>query len=78
MDIGGDRSATIAGMMNFVGQTGAFAISVIFGKIVDFTHSFDAPQFVMIGVLIIGGLCWLFIDASKQIKLESKLPSILP
>ena len=67
VDIGGDSSATLAGIMNFVGQTGAFAMSVIFGKIVDFTHSFDAPQFVMIGILIIGRLCWLFIDASKKI-----------
>jgi MFS transporter, ACS family, glucarate transporter len=64
--------------MNFVGQTGAFAMSIIFGKIVDFTHSFDAPQFVMTGVLFIGGVCWLLIDASKKIKLESKIPSILP
>jgi hypothetical protein len=53
-------------------------MSVIFGKIVDLTHSFDAPQFVMAGVLFIGGLCWLLIDASKKIMLEPKIPSILP
>ena len=64
--------------MNFVRQTGAFAMSVIFGKIVDLTHSFDAPQFVMAGVLIVGGLCWLLIDASKKIKLEPEISTVLP
>ena len=69
VDIGGDRAATIAGIMNFFGQSGAFVMSVVFGKIVDMTHSFEAPQFVMVGVLIVGGLCWLLIDASKKIVL---------
>ena len=54
---------------------GAFAMSVIFGKIVDLTHSFDSPQFVMVGVLIVGGLCWLLIDASKKIILVPNPPS---
>jgi ACS family glucarate transporter-like MFS transporter len=67
VNMGGQRAATVAGIMNFFGQMGAFAMSVIFGKIVDLTHSFDSPQFVMVGVLLLGALCWLFIDASKKI-----------
>jgi MFS transporter, ACS family, glucarate transporter len=70
VNMGGDRAATVAGIMNFFGQMGAFLMSVIFGKIVDMTHSFDAPMFVMVGVLIIGAICWLLIDASQQITLE--------
>jgi sugar phosphate permease len=67
VDIGGNRAATVAGIMNFFGQSGAFTISVIFGKIVDLTHNFDAPLYLMVGVLITGAICWIFIDASKKI-----------
>jgi hypothetical protein len=34
---------------------------------VDFTHSYETPQYLMLSVLIIGGACWLGIDASKKI-----------
>jgi MFS transporter, ACS family, glucarate transporter len=67
VNMGGDRACTVAGIMNFFGQMGAFLMSVIFGKIVDLTHSFDSPMFVVMSVLMIGALCWLFIDASKKI-----------
>jgi MFS transporter, ACS family, glucarate transporter len=67
VDIGGNRAATVAGIMNFFGQSGAFSISVIFGKIVDLTQNFDAPLYLMVGVLIAGAICWIFIDASKKI-----------
>ena len=69
VDIGGDRAATIAGIMNFFGQIGSFAMGVIFGKIVDLTHSFEVPQFIMAGILVVGSLCWMMIDASKKISL---------
>jgi MFS transporter, ACS family, glucarate transporter len=73
VDIGGDWAATLAGIMNFFGQAGAFAMSVIFGNIVDLTHSFEAPQFVMVGVLVFGALGWLLIDASKKIGMAPKI-----
>ena len=55
VDIGGDKVSTLTGFMNCFGQLGAFAMSVIFGKIVDFTHSYEAPQFLMMGVLTWAG-----------------------
>lgn len=73
VDIGGDRVSTITGIMNFVGQSGAFIMSIFFGKIVDITHSYEAPQYVMLIVLIIGGLCWLRIDSSKQLILKPEI-----
>jgi len=63
IDVGGDRVSTITGIMNFCGQSGAFIMSIIFGKLVDFTHSYETPQYVMLIVLIIGGSCWFGIDA---------------
>jgi MFS transporter, ACS family, glucarate transporter len=78
VDIGGDRAATIAGIMNFFGQIGSFFMGVIFGKIVDVTHNFETPQFVMVGVLIVCGICWLGIDASKKFRLSPSNPLPAP
>ena len=65
----------LTGVMNFCGQSGAFLMSMIFGRVVDATHSFEAPQYLMAIVLTIGGICWLGINASKKIIGE---PTISP
>jgi ACS family glucarate transporter-like MFS transporter len=67
IDIGGDRVSTITGFMNFVGQSGSFLMSMIFGEIVDMTHNYETPQYLMAALLFVGGMCWLRIDASKKI-----------
>lgn len=67
IDVGGDRVSTITGVMNFIGQTGSFLMSIIFGKIVDITHNYEAPQYLMTALLFFGGICWFGIDASKKI-----------
>jgi sugar phosphate permease len=67
VDIGGERACTLAGIMNFVGQTGAFVMSIIFGKLVDATHSFDTPQYLMAILLLLGAVLWIGIDASKKV-----------
>jgi MFS transporter, ACS family, glucarate transporter len=75
VDIGGEHACTIAGIMNFFGQSGAFLMSIFFGRIVDLTHSFDAPQFVMVGVLLSGAILWIGIDVSKKLTLTTTPPS---
>ncbi|MDQ6843935.1 MAG: MFS transporter [Bacteroidota bacterium] len=67
VDIGGNNAGTVAGIMNGFGQLGAFFMAIVFGKIVDATHSFIIPLFIVSGVLFFGGLCWLFIDAGKPL-----------
>ena len=71
VDIGGNRVGTIAGIMNFFGQAGAFFLAIVFGKIADITHSFNIPLLVIAGVLFIGSMLWLFVDASKPITTET-------
>jgi len=73
IDIGGNRVSTLTGAMNFCGQIGAFLMSMCFGKIVDITHSFESPQYLMLGLLIVGGLCWLKVDASKRVILKPEM-----
>jgi ACS family glucarate transporter-like MFS transporter len=66
-DIGRNNAGTVTGAMNFFGQMGAFSLALIFGKIVQVTHHFDYPLYVLAIVLFIGCLLWLFIDAENRI-----------
>ena len=72
VDIGGDRVSTLTGMLNFYGQSGAFLMSVIFGKLVDLTQNFETPQVVMLVLLVAGGICWNAIDSARKIITESE------
>jgi nitrate/nitrite transporter NarK len=75
VDIGGDRVSTLTGVMNFCGQTGAFLMSMVFGKIVDYTHSYEALQFLMAILLVVAGLCWRGIDSSRKIVMDPEMAS---
>jgi MFS transporter, ACS family, glucarate transporter len=70
VDLGGDNAGTVAGIMNCFGQLGAFFMALVFGKIVDVTHSFATPLFVLSCVLFAGCLFWFFIDAGKPLTVE--------
>ena len=71
VDTGGDNAGTVAGIVNCFGQLGAFLMAVVFGKIVDATHSFTMPLFILSGVLFAGGLLWLAVDAGKPLRVET-------
>jgi ACS family glucarate transporter-like MFS transporter len=66
-DIGRNNAGTVTGAMNFFGQMGAFFLAVIFGRIVQVTHHFDYPVYVVAVVLIIGCLLWLAINPEKTL-----------
>ncbi len=66
-DIGRNNTGTVTGAMNFFGQMGAFFLALIFGHIVQATHRFDYPVYVVGAVLMAGCLLWLAIDAEKQL-----------
>jgi MFS transporter, ACS family, glucarate transporter len=68
VDIGGSRAGTMAGIMNFAGQTGAFSLSILFGKIADTAHNYNTPVMVIAFVLLIGSMAWLGINPSKKIE----------
>src|SRR6185295_18722095 len=66
-DIGRNNAGTVTGAMNFFGQMGAFFLALIFGKIVQVTHHFDYPLYLVAFVLFSGCLLWLAIDAEKPL-----------
>ena len=71
VDIGGDYAGTVAGVMNCFGQLGSFFMAIVFGKIVDVTHSFTTPLFILSGVLITGSLFWFIINPAKSLSLKN-------
>ena len=66
-DIGRNNAGTVTGAMNFFGQMGAFFLALVFGQIVQATHRFDYPVYVVGAVLLLGCLLWLAIDAGKEL-----------
>lgn len=72
LDVGGNYAGTVASLMNCVGQMGAFFLAIVFGKIVDTTHSFDAPLFVISALMMTGCLLWLLVDPTRKLTLDVK------
>jgi len=68
VDIGGAKAGTMVGIMNFFGQTGAFFLSIVFGKIADAVHNYNTPVLLIAGILIMGSIVWLGIDPENKIE----------
>jgi MFS transporter, ACS family, glucarate transporter len=73
-DIGRNNAGTVTGAMNFFGQMGAFSLALIFGKIVQVTHHFDYPLYLLAIVLFSGCLLWLAIDPEKPLPIIETNP----
>jgi MFS family permease len=69
-DISGNHCGTVAAIMNTFGQIGAFFMSIFFGKIVDITGNYNAPLFVIAGLLFTGSVLWFMVDPTKKLILE--------
>jgi MFS transporter, ACS family, glucarate transporter len=72
-DIGRNNAGTVTGAMNFFGQMGAFSLALIFGKVVQVTHHFEYPLYLLGIVLFAGCLLWLAIDPEKTIPSMGKM-----
>jgi sugar phosphate permease len=59
MDVGGEYSGTVSGMMNMAGNIGGALSPTVFGVLVQF-GSWVAPFIVAAGLLILGALIWAF------------------
>ena len=72
LDIGGNHVGAVSGFMNCIGQIGAFFLAIVFGKIVDTTHSFISPLFVIAALLFLGSLLWFAVDPTKKLVLQNE------
>jgi len=67
LDVGGVHAGAMVGLMNTVAQVGGFLGSILYGYIVEWTGSYDAPFVPMTAMLLVGALCWLKVDASRPV-----------
>ena len=71
--IGGRSSGTATGMMNTAGQAGGFLCTVLFGYIVRATGSYDAPLWLIAGMVLIAALVFSRIDCTRGVDADEKL-----
>src|SRR5215831_16340837 len=67
VDIGGSRAGTISGIMNFCGQLTAFFFVTVFGKLIDASHGFSLPVYILAAVLLSSSFLWFVVDPSKPL-----------
>jgi ACS family glucarate transporter-like MFS transporter len=64
MDIGGRYAGTVSGAMNTFGSVAGALSTLIVGYILTWTNqNWTLTFYISCGIYLIGGLCWLFIDA---------------
>src|SRR5674476_1376672 len=75
MDIGGEVSGTVSGMMNMAGYFGGALSPIVFGVLVE-VGSWQAPVIVAASLLVLGSAVWgFFLDPSIIVVEKKKLPT---
>jgi sugar phosphate permease len=59
MDVGGEHSGTVSGMMNMAGNIGGALSPIVFGVLAQF-GSWQAPFIVAASLLVVGSAVWAF------------------
>jgi len=73
MDMGGEHSGTVSGMMNMAGNIGGALSPIVFGVLVQF-GSWQAPFIVAASLLVLGAAVWGFwLDPSTSVVEAKKL-----
>ncbi len=69
-DIGGNHTGSVAGTMGLAGQLGSVVMASAFGYILTATGSYELPVRIIGIFVIVGGLLWFKIDASKPLIMD--------
>jgi MFS transporter, ACS family, glucarate transporter len=72
LDTGGEYAGAMVGAMNTAAQLGAFASSLMFGYLVGWTGSYDAPFLPMIVLLLLGAWLWMRVEPSQRLTPEDQ------
>jgi len=74
MDVGGQFSGTVTGVMNMVGALGGASTAVVYGSL--FNRGFwVAPFLVSAVVMLLGALIWTFLINPEQSVVEGAVPN---
>jgi nitrate/nitrite transporter NarK len=71
MDVGGKYAGTVSGSMNMMGNLAGFLSPVVFGYVIDATHSCQTNFHLMAAIYLLGALCWRFIDPVTPLEEQS-------
>ena len=75
MDVGGEYSGTVSGVMNMAGSLAASISPIVFGVLVQ-RGWWIAPFFISAGVLLTGALIWIFlIDPERSVVEDTVTPA---
>jgi len=75
MDVGGEYSGTVSGVMNMAGSLAASISPIVFGVLVQ-RGLWIAPFFISAGVLLTGALIWTFlIDPERSVVEDTVTPA---
>lgn len=69
--IGGQASGAATGMMNTAGQAGGFICTVLFGYIVHATGSYNAPLWLIAGMVLASAILFTQIDCTRGVGAET-------
>jgi nitrate/nitrite transporter NarK len=69
MDVGGQFSGTVTGVMNMVGALGGASTAVVYGSLFNRGY-WVAPFLVSAGVMVVGALIWTFLIDPEQSVVE--------
>ena len=67
LDVGNKYAGAITGAMNTSGNLGGFVCTVMFGYLVTYFNSYNAPLFVIAGMLITSSIIFIKIDPRKPL-----------
>jgi MFS family permease len=76
LDIGKGHAGAMVGLMNTASQLGGLVGSVAYGYIVERFGNYNAPFVPMAGLLFLGALLWLKIDASQELHAAANQSSV--
>jgi sugar phosphate permease len=74
MDVGGQFSGTVTGLMNMIGALGGASTAVVYGSL--FNRGFwVAPFLVSAAVMFLGALIWIFLIDPEQSVVDAGAPA---
>lgn len=67
LDIGREHAGAVLGFMNTAANAASAVSAIVFGYIVAYSGSYNAPFFPMVAVLCVGTALWLTVDPTRQL-----------
>ena len=79
VDIGGNSSGVVMGIVNSVGNLAGIVISPLVGRLIDYIRETNGDWnlviYVHVGFYIVAAICWLFINPTESIHAASNNPT---